>query len=141
MLGAQPKTWASTSHWRLVPPGATSQSTSITQAIVPGSVFATLCLLIMVMPDLDDMVLEHSALFDKVPEYNGLKRPKHHFLCHLALDIWRFGPPRGYWCFGFEHFNQLIKRAAQSSNWKSTTVSIMRYWSAYSARNLAARAA
>ena len=90
---------------------------------------------------IDDMVLEHSALFDKVPEYNGLKRPKHHFLCHLALDIWRFGPPRGYWCFGFEHFNQLIKRAAQSSNWKSTTVSIMRYWSAYSARNLAARAA
>ena len=27
----------------------------------------------------DDAVLEHSRLFDNVPEYNGLKRPKHHF--------------------------------------------------------------
>jgi len=86
---------------------------------------------------LDDLILEHSAMFDAVPEYNGLKRPKHHFLAHLALDVWRFGPPRGYWCFGFEGFNKVIKRAAQCSNWKSTTVSVMRYWSARSARALA----
>ena len=45
---------------------------------------------------IDDLVLEHSALFDAVPEYAGLKRPKHHFAQHLALDAWRFGPPRGY---------------------------------------------
>jgi hypothetical protein len=23
---------------------------------------------------------------------HGLKKPKHHFLTHLAPDIWRFGP-------------------------------------------------
>lgn len=85
---------------------------------------------------IDDLVLQHSELFDAVPEYNGLKRPKHHFATHLPLDLWRYGPPRGYWCFGFEHFNQLIKRAAQHSNWKNTTVSVMRYWSARSARVL-----
>ena len=50
---------------------------------------------------IDELQLQHSALFDQVPEYNGLKRPKHHFLSHLALDVWRYGPPRGYWCFGF----------------------------------------
>jgi hypothetical protein len=44
----------------------------------------------------DNLVLEHSALFDAVSAYNGLKRPKHHFLSHLASDIWRFGHPRGY---------------------------------------------
>jgi len=85
---------------------------------------------------MDDLVLEHSRLFDLVPEYNGLKRPKHHFCSHLALDVWRFGPPRGYWCFGFEHFNQIIKKGAQSSNWKNTTLSVMRYWAARSARAL-----
>ena len=85
---------------------------------------------------IDDLVLEHSKLFDNVPEYNGLKRPKHHFLSHLALDIWRFGPPRGYWCFGFEAFNRVIKRGAQRSNWKNTTVSVLKYWSARSARSL-----
>jgi hypothetical protein len=82
----------------------------------------------------DDLVLEHSALFDAVAVYNGLKRPKHHFLSHLASDIWRFGPPRGYWCFGFEGFNRVIKRGGQLSNWKNTTKSVMQYWSARSAR-------
>lgn len=85
---------------------------------------------------IDDLVLDHSAAFDQVPEYHGLKRPKHHFMCHLAADIWRYGPPRGYWCFGFEAFNKVIKRGAQRSNWKNTTLSIMQYWSARSARTL-----
>ena len=85
---------------------------------------------------IDTLHLEHSACFDKVPEYHGLKRPKHHFCSHVAGDVWRYGPPRGYWCFGFERFNQIIKRGAQSSNWKSTTVSVMRYWAARSARRL-----
>ena len=85
---------------------------------------------------IDDLVLEHSRLFDEVPEYNGLKRPKHHFLSHLVMDIWRFGPPRGYWCFGYEGFNRVIKDGAKRSNWKNVTLSIMRYWSARSARSL-----
>jgi hypothetical protein len=84
----------------------------------------------------DNLVLEHSRLFDEVPEYNGLKRPKHHLICHLAGDIWRYGPPRGYWCFGFEGFNKVIKQAAHMSNWRNTTLSILRYWSGRSARHL-----
>ena len=77
---------------------------------------------------IDALQLEHSAIFDQVPEYNGLKRPKHHFLSHLALDVWRFGPPRGYWCFGFESFNKVIKAGAQRSNFKCTELSIMQAW-------------
>ena len=44
--------------------------------------------------------------------------------------LWRYGPPRGYWCFGFEAFNRVIKAGARTSNWKNTTRSIMQYWSA-----------
>ena len=53
---------------------------------------------------LDTLQIEHSQLFARVAEYSGLRRPKHHFMTHLALDVWRFGPPRGYWCFGFEGY-------------------------------------
>ena len=82
----------------------------------------------------DDLQLQHSELFDKVWEYNGLKRPKHHFLSHLVLDTLRYGPPREYWCFGFEAFNKVIKDGARRSNWKDTTGSIARYWAMRSAR-------
>ena len=82
---------------------------------------------------IDDLQLQHSALFDQVPEYNGLKRPKHHFLAHLALDVYRYGPPRGYWCFGFEAFNKVIKAGSARTNWKNESVGIMRYWSMRSA--------
>ena len=83
---------------------------------------------------LDDMVLAHAELFNKVPEYAGLKKPKHHFAQHLGPDIFQYGPPRGYWCFGFEGFNQVIKRAACRSNFKNEVVSVMQYWSVKSAR-------
>ena len=85
---------------------------------------------------IDNLVQEHSQLFDAVDEYEGLKRPKHHFAQHVAMDVWRYGPPRGYWCFGFEGFNKVIKKGASLSNWKSETVSIMKYWSLRSAHAL-----
>ena len=85
---------------------------------------------------LDDLQLEHSALFDQVPEYAGLKRPKHHFMAHVPLDAWCYGPPRGYWCFGFEAFNKVIKAGAQLSNWKNSSLSIMQYWSMRSVHTL-----
>lgn len=86
----------------------------------------------------DDLQLEHSALFDAVPEYVGLKRPKHHFVAHLAQDIWRYGPPREYWCFGFEAFNRVIKAGARRSNWRDSTMSIATYWSLRSANAFSA---
>lgn len=82
---------------------------------------------------IDELQVKHSTLFDQVPEYNGLKRPKHHFLTHLAHDVWRYGPPRGYWCFGFEGFNKVIKAGSERTNWKNESVGIMRYWSMRSA--------
>ena len=83
---------------------------------------------------LDDLILEHSKLFDEVTEYEGLKRPKHHFLTHMPSDIWMFGPPRGYWCNGFEAFNQVIKRGVNRSNFKNPEISCLRYWSMRSGR-------
>ena len=78
---------------------------------------------------MDDLVLEYLALFEQVPEYVGFYRPKHHFLQHLARDAWRYGPPRGYWCFGFEGFNRVVKHGAKLSNFKSESRSVMQYWS------------
>ena len=77
---------------------------------------------------IDDLQVEHSRLYDKVPEYSGLKKPKNHFLAHVCRDAWRYGPPRGYWCFGFEGFNRIIKQGAKRSNWKNTALSIMEYY-------------
>ena len=65
-----------------------------------------------------------------------MKKPKHHFAEHVSVELHQYGPPWGYWCFGFEAFNQQIKRAARRSNFKNETVSIMRYWSMKSAREL-----
>ena len=33
---------------------------------------------------IDELQLKHSALFDQVLQYNGLKRPKHHFLSPVS---------------------------------------------------------
>jgi hypothetical protein len=82
----------------------------------------------------DDLQLEYSRLFDEVPIYNGLKRPKHHFLSHLAQNIFDYGPPRGYWTFGFEGFNKTIKTGGRGSNWLHESYDIMSWWSVLSAR-------
>ena len=82
---------------------------------------------------LDTLSVQHSSLFDQVPEYGGLKRPKHHFCAHLPVDTWRHGPLRGVWCFGFEGFNSVIKEGASSSNMKSEVLTTMKYWSMRSA--------
>lgn len=83
---------------------------------------------------IDDLQLEYTRLFNNVPEYVGYRRPKHHFLTHLAVDVWRFGPARGYWCFGFEAFNKVLKAGAKRSNYIATSLSVMRYWSMLAAR-------
>ena len=85
---------------------------------------------------LDDLQYEHATLFEAVPEYAGLARPKNHFLTHVPSDAWRYGPPRGYWCFGFESFNKVLKAGASRSNWQRESITIMRYWSLYHARLL-----
>ena len=82
---------------------------------------------------IDDLMLQHSALFDEVDQYVKLKRPKHHFASHLAIDAWKYGPPRGYWTMGFEAFNKVIKAGGRRSNMKCESMSIMEHWSMWSA--------
>jgi hypothetical protein len=88
---------------------------------------------------IDDLQFEYTHLYDQVPEYVGLKRPKHHFLSHLAPDIWRFGPPRGYWCYGFEAFNRVMKAGARVANKRSTAMSVLEYVSLRHARAMVRR--
>ena len=65
--------------------------------------------------------------------HKHLTKPKHHFLDHLVVDIYRYGPARGYWCMAFEAFNAIVKRAANKSNFKCELVSLMIHWSMKSA--------
>ena len=88
---------------------------------------------------LDDLQLEHAERFANVPDYAGLTRPKLHFLSHIAQDVWRYGPPRGLWCYGFEGFNRVIKAGAKRSNFKCESVSIMEYYASWVARSLASK--
>jgi hypothetical protein len=82
----------------------------------------------------DDLVIQHSQLFDSVSAYCGFKRPKHHFMTHLAGDIYNYGPMREYWTFGFEGFNKVIKSAARRSNWRRESYDICKLWSLRAAR-------
>ena len=67
---------------------------------------------------LDDAITNFNRLYQKVVQFKGRMRPKHHFLTHTSTDIINFGPPRLYWCFAFEAKNQELKRAAATSNFK-----------------------
>lgn len=88
------------------------------------------------IPYIDQLIRDHHELFLEVPEYAGLWKPKHHFAQHLPTDILRFGPPRHYWCMGFEAYNQLIKNLANLSNFKNVLNSVVRFWIAKSGRSL-----
>ena len=61
-------------------------------------------------------------------------------LSHSGLR--RFFPARrriADWTFGFESFNKIIKAGAQRSNFQNETLSLMQYWSMWSARELVKR--
>jgi hypothetical protein len=55
---------------------------------------------------------------------------------HVVRDIEMNGPPRSWWCMGFEAFNQTIKSMFRRSNYKSATLSVARFWSISTARAL-----
>jgi hypothetical protein len=63
-------------------------------------------------------------------------KPKHHMATHVVRDIELNGPPRAWWCMGFEAFNQTIKNMFKRSNYKSATLSVAKFWSISSARAL-----
>ena len=77
---------------------------------------------------IDDLQFEHAVLFDQVPDWAGLQRPKHHALVHIAEDTWNFGPLRGLWCFAFEAVNAIIKLGAHASNFRNEAETVLAYW-------------
>ena len=64
------------------------------------------------------------------------KAPLPHTLGGRRLEEWKYGPPRVFWCFGFEAFNRLIKKACNLSNYKNEVLTAMQFWSMRSARRL-----
>ena len=57
--------------------------------------------------ELTTLISAHEDAFDRVAEYVGLERPKHHFQKHLAKALRNYGPFRGFWCMPFESFIQV----------------------------------
>ena len=86
---------------------------------------------------LDAAIAKYLRLYQKVPQFKGRMRPKHHFLTHTATDIINLGPPRRwFWCFGYEAKHQEVKRAAQASNFKDVIKSSARILSLQAAKSL-----
>jgi len=56
---------------------------------------------------LDKEIVDATSLFNRVPLYIGLNKPKQAFAQHYPKDIFNCGSPRGYWCMRFESRNQV----------------------------------
>lgn len=65
--------------------------------------------------ELDKSIWHHDQLQLGSPYLQHLWKPKNHYVSHFPLEILLWGPPRHYWCMGFEHENQLLKRGAQGN--------------------------
>ena len=85
---------------------------------------------------LDDAIIKYIQLYRAVPQFKDQMRPKHHFLTHTALDIINFGPPRSYWCFGYEAKNQQVKRYAAASNFKDVIKSASKMLALQAAKSI-----
>ena len=86
--------------------------------------------------ELTFLIKTHRDAFDKVPEYVGLERPKHHFLDHLGGALARFGPFRLYWCMPWEGNLKLVNQIVNMNNYKSVAASSLDFWSMRSALQL-----
>ena len=77
---------------------------------------------------LQQTLVDWHTSFDAVPQYAGFWVPKFHWAMHLALDIWKFGPPRLNWCFQYEGKNQPLKRGCKRSNYHNPAKSTAEFW-------------
>ena len=66
-------------------------------------------------------------------------KPKNHFATHYAVDARNWGPPRQFWCFGYEAKNQEVKHATSVCNFKDVVGSTSTVLSLQSARSLKRR--
>ena len=55
-------------------------------------------------------------------------------MTHVSIDAINYGPPRGYWCYGFEGFNRQIKRGVNRSNFRDPELSCLYEVVAHAAR-------
>ena len=89
--------------------------------------------------ELDRAVGKHHELYTNVKEYGKRFRPKNHFATHYAPEILKWGPPRHFWCFGYEAKNQEMKRAGAASNFRDVCGTAMKIIAHQAARSLKKR--
>lgn len=63
---------------------------------------------------LEELIQQHHIKYLKY--FNDTLKPKHHFLLHYPKVIEYSGPPRDYWCYGFESKHKLSKQYARATN-------------------------
>ena len=82
---------------------------------------------------LSKLITLQGELFQKIPMYKHLWKPKNHFARHIVTQIRMFGAPRNYWCMRFEAKNQEFKRAAKTSNFFNIPKAVAEHWEGRSA--------
>lgn len=63
---------------------------------------------------LSNIISNHLNSYVKL--FKDTLKPKHHLLLHYVTCIENSGPPKYYWCFGFEHQNKITKDYAKATN-------------------------
>lgn len=63
-----------------------------------------------------------------MPEYEGFFKPKNHSVQHAAVDTFNLGPMRGYWCYSFEGFHQLMKGILSATKFGNVTLRTVDFW-------------
>jgi hypothetical protein len=82
--------------------------------------------------EIDRLVEAFDLQFQQVEEWRGYEKPKMHPFSHLSTALREFGPWRCYWCFPWEGFLQLLKRAFEMTNYKSAAYTVGLFWAAKS---------
>ena len=79
--------------------------------------------------EIDRLITKHQEGLKSLSKiYPNIWKPKHHYVCHIPLDILHFGPPRHYWCMRFEAMNQVFQRIAIGGTYRDTTRRCAEFW-------------
>lgn len=88
------------------------------------------------IPLMAQLVKKHHQLYQDVPEYKGFMKPKNHMALHFPQTISDFGLLRLVWCMAYERFNQTFKRIAEISNFVDLLMTLAKFWSMASAKEI-----
>ena len=77
---------------------------------------------------LEELVVRSERLLAEIPAYAHIWIPKAHWILHLALDIYRYGPSRLLQTLLMEMKNAHFKRGVRRSNFHNPVKSAAQFW-------------